>query len=52
MERLEEAARLNKGNSDFQRQLWAALQGMQMKGRKHAAPLADRADTIGTEAAA
>lgn len=52
MERLEEAARLNKGNADFQRQLWAALQGMQMKGRRSAAPLGDRVEGVGSEAAA
>jgi tetratricopeptide (TPR) repeat protein len=37
MERLEEAVHLNKSNADFQRQLWVALQGMQMTGRRGAA---------------
>jgi tetratricopeptide (TPR) repeat protein len=34
MEQLETAAALNRGNPDFQRQLWVALEGMQMKGRR------------------
>ncbi len=51
MERLEEAARLNKGNPDFQRHLWAALQGLQMNGRRNPVQLADRIEpAVGTEA--
>ena len=37
MEQLEQAAALNRGNPDFQRQLWVALEGMQMRGRGGAA---------------
>jgi tetratricopeptide (TPR) repeat protein len=52
MERLEEAALLNKQNPDFQRQLWVALEGMQMKGKRAAmAAMSDRIEPITNEAA-
>jgi tetratricopeptide (TPR) repeat protein len=51
MERLEEAASLNKQNPDFHRQLWIALEGMQMRGRRTPAPLADRIEPITNGAA-
>jgi tetratricopeptide (TPR) repeat protein len=51
MERLEEAVRLNRGNADFQRQLWAALQGLQMRGRRSAAGSPERMDAVQSEAA-
>jgi tetratricopeptide (TPR) repeat protein len=51
MERLEEAARLNRGNADFQRQLWAALHGLQMRGRRSAAGAVERMDAVQSEAA-
>ena len=34
MERLEEAVHLNRQNPDFQRELWVALEAMQMRGRR------------------
>jgi tetratricopeptide (TPR) repeat protein len=34
MEQFEDAATLNRENPDFQRQLWVALEGMQMRGRR------------------
>jgi tetratricopeptide (TPR) repeat protein len=39
MERLEEAVHLNRENPDFQRQLWVALEAMQMRGRRGAADI-------------
>lgn len=51
MERLEEAASLNRQNPDFHRQLWVALESMQMKGRKSPAPLTQRIEPITHEAA-
>jgi len=45
MERLEHATTLNKQNADFHRQLWVALEGMQMKGRRVAAS-AERAESV------
>jgi tetratricopeptide (TPR) repeat protein len=52
MERLEEATALNKQNPDFQRQLWVALEGMQMKGRRAAsATMPERVEPIANEAA-
>ncbi len=50
MERLEEAASLNKQNPDFQRQLWVALESMQMTGHKGASAMGDRVEPITNEA--
>jgi tetratricopeptide (TPR) repeat protein len=49
MERLEDATALNKQNPDFHRQLWVALEGMQMKGRKTPTAVAERIEPIGIE---
>jgi tetratricopeptide (TPR) repeat protein len=49
MERLEEAAALNKQNPDFHRQLFVALEGMQMKGRRAANNVSERIEPIANE---
>jgi len=46
MERLEEAAALNRKNPDFQRQLWVALESMQMTGRRGVAAMGQRVEPI------
>jgi tetratricopeptide (TPR) repeat protein len=46
MERLEEAAALNKQNPDFHRQLWVALESMQMRGRKTPAVMGNRIESL------
>jgi len=51
MERLEEAASLNRKNPDFQRQLWVALESMQMTGRRGMAAMGARVEPIANEAA-
>jgi tetratricopeptide (TPR) repeat protein len=51
MERLENATHLNKQNPEFHRQLWVALEGMQMKGRRAAAQMPERTEPIANEAA-
>jgi tetratricopeptide (TPR) repeat protein len=51
MERLEEAAALNKQNPDFHRQLFVALEGMQMRGRRSAgAAHSERIEPVAKEA--
>jgi hypothetical protein len=50
MERLEEAAALNKQNPDFHRQLFVALEGMQMRGRRSSAAHSERIEPIANEA--
>ncbi|HSI37261.1 MAG TPA: tetratricopeptide repeat protein [Tepidisphaeraceae bacterium] len=51
MERLEEAASLNKKNPEFQRQLFVAIEAMQMTGRRSSAAMGDRVEPLSTEAA-
>jgi tetratricopeptide (TPR) repeat protein len=51
MERLETATALNKQNPEFHRQLWVALEGMQMKGRGGIAQATERAESVANEAA-
>jgi tetratricopeptide (TPR) repeat protein len=49
MERFEEAVSLNRENPDFQRQLWAALEGMQMRGRRGAGARRGSVAALGVE---
>jgi tetratricopeptide (TPR) repeat protein len=49
MERLEHAAALNKQNPDFQRQLWVALEGMQMHGHRPAGTMSRRIEQLANE---
>jgi tetratricopeptide (TPR) repeat protein len=51
MERLENAGALNKQNPEFHRQLWVALESMQMRGRRATAHMAQRTEPITNEAA-
>jgi len=51
MERLENASALNKQNPEFHRQLWVALESMQMRGRRTTAHMAQRTEPITNEAA-
>lgn len=44
MEQLETATAQNRQNTDFQRQLWVALDGLQMTGRSAAKPTDDMAE--------
>jgi len=50
LEQLEIATSLNKGNPDFQRQLWVAIEGMQMHGRRPAQDAGDPIVPISEEA--
>ncbi len=50
MERMEDAVALNRDNPDFQRHLWAALQGLQLAGRR-AGKAAERVVPFPSEAA-
>jgi len=53
LERLEHATALNKQNPDFHRQLWVALEGMRLRGRRGLTgqTQADRTDEVINEAA-
>jgi tetratricopeptide (TPR) repeat protein len=51
LERFEDAAALNKQNPEFNRQLWIALEGMQLKGRRAITLPTPRVESIANEAA-